>query len=992
MDEDRVVDPRTDEIGQLVRQLNDVRAQLQALTDDQVDSVINPDSGRPISFQHAPEKLQQTAARPSLVLEQPHPVVWTTDTELRLTSLLRADLWVRDWGQGQMVGKPLTDLDWLGDRSALLAAHQKALEGETANLELRLRDRVYNCSIEPMRDVRGNVVGCVGLAVDVKEQEQLLAEVDAQRRRAEQLAADLQEQQDKLQTIMENTHAQLAYLDADFRFVHANTAYAEGAGYSRRELIGKNHFELFPDPENEAIFKRVAETGEPVSFRGKPFVYSDQRRRGVTHWDWSLVPVKNDDEDVTGLVFSLLNVTEREQLMKQLDAEQSQLNAIIENSPEGIVVVDRRARITRTNPAADDMYARRVPYGEDYGSHADLCLCYPDGTAYRPRDLPLTRAALDGETHEDLELALITPDGEQRALLVSTAPIRDRTGEIWGAVGVIRDITERKRIEEAVRQYAERLGVLHELDQAILVASSGEEIAEAALSELRHLISCQRASVELFDFEAQEASLVAVAADGDTSLRKGRIMPLTWDRSLDDLQEGRAHVVEDLSVVPPTPSIEALRQEGVRSFVSLPLRAHGELMGALNIGRHTLGPLLENQMRALEEIAQQLAIGIRQSRLYEALQAYADELEHRVASRTAQLRVSEARFRAIFEQSPLGIALLDRQGRVVVGNQALQRMLGQETKELVGRQLTDFAHPDDPIAPHRAVYRKMKAGQQDRHRLETRYVRDDGEVGWANMALSAVQDGQSEPQFVIAMIEDITERKRAQQALVQAEKLTTTGRLAASFAHEINNPLQTVIGCLGLAEESMAEDQDEVEMYVTMAHDELKRAARIVSQLRDLSRPSDPRTGEPTDVNALIEDVLEVSRKDLKDHQIRIVRRLAEDLPQPVLMPDRIKQVLLNLVLNARDAMTEGGQLTVSSEYDEESDAVVIAVADQGTGIPEDVKRQLFDPFFSTKTDGTGLGLFVSRNIVQEQGGQIEVKSTVGEGSKFIITLPVCPP
>ncbi len=856
----------------------------------------------------------------------------------------------------------------------------------------------WNVDLVPLQDLTGAVDGVLMLARDVSREVQSRQEVV-------RLAEDLQQERDKLQTIMENTHAQLAYLDADFNFVHVNTAYAEGAGYTRDELIGRNHFDLFPDEENESIFRRAVETGEPVSFRGRPFVYSDQPERGVTYWDWSLVPVKGEEGETERLVFSLLNVTERERLMKQLDAQQGRLNTIIENTPEGIVVVDDQARITLTNPAADRMYARDVPYGEGYASHGDLCLCHPDGSACRPRDLPLTRAALDGEAHEDLELALIRPDGERRDLLASTAPIRDSAGEITGAVGVFRDITERKRIEEALRQHAERLRMLHELDQTILVAHSAEEIAEASLTRLRRLISCRRASVELFDFEAEEASLLAVNAEGETRLRKGRRMPLTWNRSLGKLQQGRAHAVDDLDKVPPSPSIEALRQEGIRSFVSVPLRARGsspsraskmlalhELIGALNVGLDTVGRLRARQMAAVKEVAQQLAIGIQQIRLNEALHAYADELEQRVANRTAQLEASEARFRAIFEQSALGIALLNRRGKVMVSNRALQEMLGRNEEVLVRRRFTDFAHPDEEIAADVAVYREMRAGERDHHRVETRYVRSDDEVRWANLVLSLVRDGQGKPQFIIAMVEDITERKRAHEALIQSEKLATTGRLAASLAHEINNPLQTVIGCLGLAEESMEGDDDEVETYVTMAHDELKRAADIVSRLRDLSRPSDAEHGEPTDVNDLIDDVLEVSRKDLKDHGIRVVRHLAEDLPRPILMPDRIKQVLLNLVLNARDAMSGRGELNMGSRYDEENDEVVIIIRDQGAGIPDEIMDHLFDPFFSTKAKGTGLGLFVSQNIVQEHGGRIEVESTVGEGSTFTVALPVSQP
>lgn len=374
-------------------------------------------------------------------------------------------------------------------------------------------------------------------------------------------------------------------------------------------------------------------------------------------------------------------------------------------------------------------------------------------------------------------------------------------------------------------------------------------------------------------------------------------------------------------------------------------------------------------------------------------QAELRRAHNKLVIRTAELEASEARFRAVFEQSAVGICLLNRKGLVMDSNPALHKMLGQSGEELRGRALIDFAHSEEDVEANVAIYRQMRDGKKDHHRLEVRYVGSNEEAGWANMVLSLVRDARGEPDFIVAVVEDITERKKAQQALMLSEKLATTGRLAASLGHEINNPLQTVIGCLGLAKETLEEREpdDEVTEYVTMARDELKRAARIVGRLRDVSRSSNVEDGEPTDVNGLIDQVLMVSHKNLQNRQIRVIRNLAEDLPRPILVPDRIKQVFLNLVLNASDAMEEGGELTVSTGCNEEAEEVLVEFIDQGPGIPEEMMGHLFEPFFSTKDEGTGLGLFVSQNIVQEQGGRIEVESTAGAGSKFMVILPLSP-
>ncbi len=1009
-------------------------------------------------------------------------------------------------------------------------------DGETHALDFRIitrdgSERWINHVCQQVHDADGTWLGWRGSNRDVtarKRAEQarlrLLRRVEQDRGRIEELAAALRRQRDRLETIMESTHAQLAYLDTGFNFVDVNTAYAEGAGYEQEELVGKNHFELFPNEENLAIFERARATGEVVSFQARPFIYPDQPERGTTYWDWTLVPVKDEEEAVQGLVLSLLDVTERERLMQAVERQRARLEAVIENAPEGIVVVDEQAGIVLANPAADEIYGRRVPRGEPYHSHGDLCLCRPNGTAYHPRNLPLTRSALDCETHTGVDLVLVRPDGEGRALLVDSAPIRDRTGQVTGAVGVFRDITERKRIEETVRLYADRLRVLREMDKAILAARSAEEIAESALPLLRELIPCQRASVEVFDLDAGVSRLLAVDGDGETCLPRGRSVPLAWNRSLERLRRGDVHSVEDIESLEPSPLANALREEGIRSYVSVPLRAGGELIGSVNLGWAKRGGLEDGHMDILREVADQVAVGLRQAQLYLEVQGHAEELEERVLKRTEELRESEARFRAIFEQAALGIALLDGRGRMTATNPALEEMLGKPDEALGGQAFAGLRHSEGDPGAWEETMRQIREGTGDAHRMDMRYAGSDGDPRWATVVLSPVRDARGELEFAIALVEDITrrkeaqaelkkseqrqklalqavgggiyerpipmdgtahhsegwaevlglrkselppsgefmgwlrdrvhpddrarlekaqadfvagdsesyraevrmrhesgrwvwvedlaeamerdeegrvtrviglmrditERKEAQAALVRSERLATTGELAASLAHEINNPLQAVIGCLGLAEESLAaEEDDDFREYVVIALEELRRAARVVSRLRDLSRPTDVKGARPTDVNDLVDRVIKLTRKKLKNEGVRVERRLAEDLPQPKLVGDRVQQIFLNLVLNAIDAMPDGGQLTITTRYDEDGDEVVAAFEDGGPGIPEELLPQLFRPFFSTKSQGTGLGLFVSQNIAQEHGGRIEVESEQGDGCTFSVHLPV---
>lgn len=841
----------------------------------------------------------------------------------------------------------------------------------------------WDIDVAPLHSTDGAVDGALMVVHDVS------LEVRAQKE-TERLTADLAQERDTLRTIMETTHAQLAYLDADFRFVRVNAAYAERAGYRKEDLIGRAHFDLFPDPENEEIFRQVRDTGDSLFFHAKPFVYADQPERGITYWDWSLIPVKDSDGVVRGLVLSLLDVTERERLLEQLARERAKLQAIIENAPEGIVVADEEARIVLTNPAADRIYSRRVPYGEDYESHIELCACRPDGTAVPPRDLPLTRSALDGEMCHDVELVLVRPEGEERHLLANTAPIRDREGRISGAIGVFSDVTERVRTEVRVRRYAEQLRVLHEIDVEILAARSAVEIADASLRGLRELVPSAVSRVVLVGAEDGDARVLASSSAEEQGSCEPDWCSLSWDRAADLLAQGTPFVVEDRDHVPEPALAEALEAEDVHSMTCVPLTVGGTLLGCLRIGRRTAGPLSGEELGIVAAVADQAAIGIHQAELQDRLERHAEELEHRVAVRTAQLRASEARFRAIFEQSVLGIALLDQRGRVMAANPALCEMLGRTSEGIAGQLFARFAHPDAEIRTALQGFRDIVNGERDYQRLETRYLGTDGRERWVKLVVSPVSDPEGEAQFFIAMAEDVTERKRAQAALVESEKLATTGRLAAALAHEINNPLQSVLGCLGLAEESLNDgDDQDLDQYLKIALEELRRAAGIVSRLRDVSRPVDQGQAEPVDLNELIDGMLVLTRKQLKEAGIRLVRRTPEGLPRPEVVPDRIKQVLLNLTLNAMEAMSEGGTLELATNYDDRRREVCLMVTDSGPGIPEEVLAQLFAPFFSTKDDGLGLGLFVSQNIVQEYGGRLEVESEMGKGSTFSVHLPV---
>ena len=244
---------------------------------------------------------------------------------------------------------------------------------------------------------------------------------------------------------------------------------------------------------------------------------------------------------------------------------------------------------------------------------------------------------------------------------------------------------------------------------------------------------------------------------------------------------------------------------------------------------------------------------------------------------------------------------------------------------------------------------------------------------------------QDYAQNLESMVEERTKALREAQAqLIQSEKLAALGRLAAGIAHEVNNPLQPILNCLEDAIEDLQANQPIDPQGLRIAEQEVQRIKGIVSRLLDFARPS---TAEklPIDLHALVNEVIVLTRRQMKQAGITIELRL--EPVQPIVgTPAQLKQVLLNLMLNAAESMPEGGVLQI--EVYPQSDGATLAITDTGTGMDEDMLEHIFEPFYSTKGDGTGLGLSVTYGIIKGHGGDIRVESEIGKGSRFIVWLP----
>jgi PAS domain S-box-containing protein len=387
---------------------------------------------------------------------------------------------------------------------------------------------------------------------------------------------------------------------------------------------------------------------------------------------------------------------------------------------------------------------------------------------------------------------------------------------------------------------------------------------------------------------------------------------------------------------------------------------------------------------------------------------YEAEIERRaVEERAAQaLQEGESRFRSMFEQAAIGMAQSSPDGRFIRVNQRFCEIMGYSREELLRLTFRDITHPDDIPRDEQNVARLLR-GELSRYAVEKRYLRKDGGMVWGNLTLSLLHSASGDPVHFVVVVEDITGQKRAEderrnleRQLLQAQKMESVGRLAGGVAHDFNNHLAVINGyCAMLLDEMgpgnpLREQLDEILLAGN-------RAATLTQQLLAFSRKqvAEPRVISLNDVVAEAGKML--SR--LIGDDIEIVTHFDPGLGSVVADPSQMNQVLMNMAINARDAMPHGGRIIIGTsniDLDEGYAAqhagvaagpyVLLSITDTGAGMTQDVVQHIFEPFFTTKDTGvgTGLGLSTVYGIVKQAGGWVWVYSEPGKGSTFKVYLP----
>jgi hypothetical protein len=334
----------------------------------------------------------------------------------------------------------------------------------------------------------------------------------------------------------------------------------------------------------------------------------------------------------------------------------------------------------------------------------------------------------------------------------------------------------------------------------------------------------------------------------------------------------------------------------------------------------------------------------------------------------------------ILESLNDGLAVLDRNGRVVRWNRPMEELHGARHEDAVGRALSDLFDGDVVSllreAPDGAAYYKIPLAS--RHQPPRRLL--------VNIGMTPLRDSHAAVVGTIVIVEDISSRVQLEEQLQISEKMASIGLLAAGVAHEVNTPLTGISSFTQMLLEGANADDPKTAVLEKIERQTF-RAAKIVNGLLNLARPAQVDSG-PCDVNTVINDVLSLLEHQFRTGSIQVRKELAPASPVVQGIEHKLQQVFLNLFLNARDAMPKGGWLTIVTR--QERGAAVVEIADTGSGIPAEQLSRIYDPFFTTKAigKGTGLGLSITYGIVQEHGGTISCDSQIGQGTRFSIRLP----
>jgi PAS domain S-box-containing protein len=428
-------------------------------------------------------------------------------------------------------------------------------------------------------------------------------------------------------------------------------------------------------------------------------------------------------------------------------------------------------------------------------------------------------------------------------------------------------------------------------------------------------------------------------------------------------------------------SSEEFQRENIEAITSIPLVGGGSFAGVLIIGSKSATRFETKKIAMIQAFGNQISVALNNASLYE------------------QVKLSERQYADLYEHSPDMYHSVNRSGLVVSSNQTESQLLGIPKEDIIGKQLVGLYPPSlhDQV---RSNLRKIFERGVELKGIEEQVRRSDGTLIDVSVNTSLVYDTNGNPTIARMVLRDITEKKKLEAKILQAQKIDSIGNLAGGIAHDFNNILTAILGSASIMRRK-AKDDERWTKYIDLIETTSRRGASVARQLLTFARKSNPHV-EAVDINTILDQTMRLFEATApKSIHVKCVLS-----PEPVIVngdDGQLQQAFLNLCLNARDAMPDGGILVVNCRpivLDDDhaqqfadgkpGNYVMISVADSGTGIPSNIVHQIFEPFFTTKEQGkgTGLGLSVVYGVVRSHNGYITVNSELNSGTIFTLYLP----
>lgn len=564
----------------------------------------------------------------------------------------------------------------------------------------------------------------------------------------------------------------------------------------------------------------------------------------------------------------------------------------------------------------------------------------------------------------------------------------------------IAPAVENTWLNEKLQSNSQEIAVVDEVARIITSTLNIEEVYEKFALEVKKLINFDRVVINIINQDDNTFTRKYLIGKARPGLPIGSSSPLEGTQNQHVITTGKTLLRDNTKQDSRFPSDRDMGQIGMTASILVPLISKNNVIGTMGMRSSKIGAFGPKEQSILERLARQIAPALENSQLYETTRIEKERATTALANLNeyeAALRESEEKYRTLFEESRDAIYLCSPQGQFLEINQASLDLFGYNKEELKQMQCWDlFTNPKDLKKFQREITKRGSIID-----FETSLRRKDGPALTCLITCTMRQAEDKQICGYQSIVHDITERKQLEAQFLQSQKMESMGRLASGIAHDFNNLLAGILGFSSLLK-NRVDPNSEAHEFAEIIEKATQRGAQLTQQLLTSVRKT-PFEIRPIDVNEAMQDVVQILSRTLPKG-VNIVSHFQPTLPLIQGDIGQIHQVIMNLCINASDAMPTGGTLSLSNNTTELDEAfcrhhldlqpgqhIQLTISDTGMGISEEDQTKIFEPFFTTKLTGkgTGLGLSVAYGVVKNHHGTIEVKSKPNKGSTFTIYLPV---